>query len=142
TPTKGAFLGKKVGATKSTISGGIPYTLDSEIKSQRMLGAFDTEAAAIAVVKANGKAGAVTVESGKFVAYETDIGFGYRDRYSAAFLAMSGGGSSSHAPELAPGVIALISNEKVTVRAGEFDPGAKRDAPGSADAQLASTDDP
>jgi hypothetical protein len=72
TDLKGQFLDRKVGSTSSTASSGISYTLTTDIKAARTLGAFDTEAAALAAVKTNGKAGAVTIENAKYVAYETD----------------------------------------------------------------------
>jgi hypothetical protein len=142
TDLKGQFLDRKVGSTRSTASSGISYTLTTEIKAARTLGAFDTEAAALAAVKTNGKAGAVTIESAKYVAYETDIGFGYRTRTTTGVGIASGSTSTSYAPKLAPGVIALVSNELMTVRAGQFDPGAETDAQGSADQQLSSAGSP
>ncbi|HSK02980.1 MAG TPA: DUF4157 domain-containing protein, partial [Kofleriaceae bacterium] len=143
TEHKGAFLGKKVGATSYTVTGGlIPTTLSRELRAERTLGAFETEAAAIAAVKTNGKAGAVTIESGRYVAYQTDLGFVFRDGYIPAIGSRTGGGTFFRAPKLAPGVIALISNELMTVRAAQFDPGAKADAQGSADAQMTSTESP
>jgi len=142
TDLKGQFLDRKVGSTSSTVSSGISYTLDTDIKAARTLGGFDTEAAALAAVKTNGKPGAVTIENAKYVAYETDIGFGYRKRTDPVIGSMSGGSTTSRAPKLAPGVIALVSNEMMTVRAGEFDPGAGTDAQGSADKQLSSAANP
>jgi hypothetical protein len=137
---EGSFLRKKVGeVTVTVISVGTP-SLTTEIHASRTLGAFDTEAAAIAVVKTNGRPGAVTIENAKFVAYETDAGFGYREVYVANLL----GGTSTHhrPPKLAPGVIALISNELMTVRAGDFDPGATQDVQGTADVPMTSSADP
>jgi hypothetical protein len=132
----------RVGLTSTTASSGTSYTLNTDIKAARTLGAFDTEAAALAAVKTNGKAGAVTIENAKYVAYATDIGFGYRQRTVPVIGIASGGSTTSRAPKLAPGVIALVSNELMTVRAGQFDPGAGTDAQGAADEQMSSADSP
>lgn len=139
TDFKGKFLDKQVGESKTTVHSAIPSSVNFKLMAARTLGAFDTEAAAIAVVKTNGKPGAVTVEDGKFVAYETDLGFGYRTSTSGN---MAGGSSTDYAPKLSPGVIALVSNEGMTVRAADFDPSAKDPEEGSADAAMKSTDNP
>lgn len=138
---KGKFLNQKVGEDHTDILAPFSPSIDSKITATRTLGAFDTEAAACAAVKANGKSGAITVEDGKFVAYETDIGFTYRD-YFVSSMSEAGGGTQFHPPKLAPGVIVLISNEMMEVRAGQFDPGAKAAQQGSADQQMSSTADP
>lgn len=141
---QGAWLDQKVGETNQFAGFS---EIHSDIDAERTLGQDDTEAAAIARVKTNGKAGAVTLEEGKYVSYETNIGFGYKDE---VYTAVSGYGyatsSSSKPPSVMPGVVALISNTNMVVRPGSFTPG---EAGGDGDAQaadasghLASTDDP
>ncbi|MCC6999837.1 MAG: DUF4157 domain-containing protein [Deltaproteobacteria bacterium] len=140
---EGAWLGEKVGETNNFAGFSEIHT---DIDAERTLGRDDTEAAAIARVKTNGKPGAVTLEDGKYVSYETDMGFGYKDEMYVASTGYGATASSSKPPSVMPGVVCLISNTNMVVRPGSFTPGQ---AGGDGDAQaadasahLASTDDP
>ena len=135
----GDWQGKAVGQQELVVAGlGSTTKYDLEIRAERTLGIFTSEAAALAVVKANGKAGAVTLEKGRYVAYETFQRFSYKEstrgeEYVTTF---------TNVPRALPGVIALVSDEGVTLRPGEFNPEAKGPQSLSSEQALKSTDDP
>lgn len=141
TDFKGGWEGSKV--AEQTSVGDIAHT--SEIRASRTLGVDSTEAASIARVKTNGKPGAVILENGKYISYEVDKGFHYRE---SEFTSGPDPFGESHttttmAPKLAPGVSALVSNEMTVVRPNKYDPKATGMQGGDGGAKhLKSTDDP
>ncbi len=141
----GKFAGAKVGTWESIISGGlIPIQYVGEIKATRTLAAtpYDTEGAAIAAVKTNGKAGAVTLEDGRYYAYETLQQFNYKETDSLNPMGESL--TTFLVPKAVPGVLALISEEGIPLRPKRFDPNASgpQDLVGGADALKGSPDNP
>jgi hypothetical protein len=139
TDIKGQFVGKSVGETKMLAQ--YVGSVSTHITALRTLGVYDTEQAAIATVKTNGGPGAVTVEANKFVAYETS-GFIYRQVTNTVMTGDRRTTTTMYPPTIAPGVVVLISNERIECRPGKFDPTAKGDQATSASEHLNSTDDP
>jgi hypothetical protein len=107
--TKGAREGGKVGRQKAWSEIGDVYqTLTA---TRTLMGPQQSEAAAIALVKTNGQAGAVTLEKGIYFAYEVS---GLSDVEKNVI----------YVPTCEPGVMAIVSPRGVVYRPGEFDPGA------------------
>jgi len=135
----GEWQGKAVAMQESVVWSNYGATKsDDEIRAERTLRIFNSEAAALAAVKANGKAGAVTLEKGRYVAYETSQQFSYKQSdevYGRGFKSYS-------VPRALPGVVALVSHQGVTLRPGEFNPEAKGPQTFSSEQGLKSTDDP
>ncbi len=143
TDFKGGWEGRQVGV-QTTIN---VLSVDFEISASRTVGVDDTENAALARLKTNGKPGAVTLENGKYISYEVDRGFHYRDVERTVELPISAGGGTDTtytlAPKLSPGVVALVSNEMMVVRPGMYNPNATGMQKGDGGAKhMASTDDP
>jgi hypothetical protein len=109
---KGNWEGKRVAYQHawSTDIGDVNLNIDAT----RTLGApQQTESAALALVQTNGKSGAVTLEGGIYVAYQTD--------------AMSNDSKKParvDAPTCEPGVVALVTSTHAVYRPGTYDPGA------------------
>jgi hypothetical protein len=108
--TKGAREGGAVGRQHgwSTDVGDVSQTLTA---TRTLMGPQQSEAAAIALVKTNGHAGAVTLEKGIYFAYEVS---GLSDPEK----------NSIDPPTCEPGVLAIITPRGVVYRPGDFDPGA------------------
>jgi len=131
----GDWQGKAVGMQESVVGFS---TIELEIRAERTLGIFTSEAVALAVVKANGRAGALTLEKGRYVAYETFQRFSYKETSIPSGESVT----TFEVPRALPGVIALVSDEGVTLRPGEFNPEAKGPQPLSSEQALRSIDDP
>jgi hypothetical protein len=134
---KGDWFGKTVATQSYWIYGGVPYHGKTEIRAASWLGAQKSEAAALAMVKAQGH-GCVTIERGLYVAYGTDVGF-VGPGYSAN---PEGGGQQTEDILISPGVAAMVDNGGRVFRPGQFDPGAKDPQKTSDKEQLKDTGDP
>ncbi|HWO20231.1 MAG TPA: DUF4157 domain-containing protein [Kofleriaceae bacterium] len=111
---KGQWEDKAVAKQKSRTNEAGDW--DISIKALRTLGTPQkTEAAALALVKTNGASGAVTLESGMYIAYAVGgMNNGGRDF-----------GMTVENPRCEPGVVALVTAEMAVYRPGQYDPGAK-----------------